>query len=90
MTGDIQQEITVYPNPVKNGIINLHFNNQPTGNYIIRLLDKSGQVMMQKQVKHDDGTAIEIISLNRYIPHGVYQLQINTAPGFFKMIKLIY
>jgi hypothetical protein len=29
--GNIAAEISVYPNPVVNGIINLKFTNQPAG-----------------------------------------------------------
>jgi hypothetical protein len=90
MTGDIQQEITVYPNPVKNGVINLHFNNQPAGNYIIRLLDKSGQVLASKEINHDEGSSTETVSLNKYIPHGIYQLEIATPDYNIKTIKLSF
>ncbi|KAA9034156.1 T9SS type A sorting domain-containing protein, partial [Ginsengibacter hankyongi] len=77
MISNSEPEITVYPNPVKNGIINLHFNNQPAGKYLVRLLNKSGQVILQQQIDHNGSTATEPIPLNKYIPHGIYQLEIN-------------
>ena len=78
--GTHKQEISVYPNPVVNGIINLQLNNQPTGNYNIRLLNKSGQVLMKTQIEHAEVNATEIIPINKDIPHGIYQLVI-TIPG---------
>ena len=80
LTGSTNPEISVYPNPVSNGIISLQLNNQPAGKFGIRLLNKSGQVIMQKQIEHADGSSNETISLDKYAPHGIYQLEI-TKPG---------
>src|SRR5690606_29505538 len=37
-------KITVYPNPITNGVVNVHLINQPSGKYKIRLLNPVGQV----------------------------------------------
>jgi hypothetical protein len=90
MTGDIQQEITVYPNPVKNGVINLHFNNQPAGIYKVSLSDQSGNSILFKQVIHRAGRTIEIIQPDTDIPEGIYQLEIIQPDGSKKTIKVLY
>ncbi len=90
MTGSDKQEISVYPNPVVNGIINLQLNNQPQGKYGIRLLNKSGQIIMQKQIQHAGGNSTETISLDKYISNGAYQLEV-TRPGGMKLnISVVY
>lgn len=40
--------INVYPNPVKNGVINLRFANQPVGMYQLKLVNKLGQIILVK------------------------------------------
>ena len=90
MTGSTHPVISVYPNPVSNGIINLQLDNQPAGNYGIRLLNKSGQVMMQRQVEHAGGSSTEIISLDKYTPRGIYQLEVTKPDGTTSNINVIY
>ena len=90
MIGALKQGITVYPNPVINGIINLHFSNEPAGIYGIRMLNKSGQVITERQIDHAEGTTTEIIPLSKYIPHGFYQLEVMIPDGTIMNIKVIY
>jgi hypothetical protein len=74
--GNENKKIIVYPNPIQNGIINLLFENQPGGMYTIRILNKSGQLILVQQVQHLDGTAIEHIALRKFISQGLYLLEI--------------
>ncbi len=90
ITATISSEITVYPNPVKNGIINLHFTNQPAGNYNIRLLNKSGQVIINREIHHVEGTGTENIQLEKHAPHGIYQLEVTKPEGTQININVIY
>jgi Secretion system C-terminal sorting domain len=86
----IKQAITVYPNPVVNGIISLQLNNQPEGKYAIRLLNKAGQVIMQKQLDYAGGNSTENIHISKYLPHGFYQLEITKPGGDASELKVIY
>jgi len=88
--GNDKQEISVYPNPVVNGIIHLQLNNQPEGNYGIRLLNKSGQTILQKQIQHTGGNGTETISLDKYLPRGMYQLEVTKPDGTKSNINVIY
>ena len=90
MMGSDKQEISVYPNPVVNGIINLHFTNQPAGNYNIRLLNKSGQVIINQEINHAEGTGTENIQLEKRAPHGIYQLEVTKPEGIQININVIY
>jgi hypothetical protein len=84
------QTISIYPNPLANGIIYLHLTNEPEGIYGIRLLNKLGQVIISKQIDHAEGCSIETIRIDKYTRHGVYQLKV-TGPGGIKAdMKVIY
>jgi len=90
MMGSDRPQISVYPNPVVNGIINLQLNNQPQGNYGMRLLNKSGQTIMQKQIQHTGGSSTETISLDKYLPRGMYQLEVTKPDGTKSNINVVY
>ena len=57
-----KQAITIYPNPIQNGIVYLLFENQPGGMYTIRILNKSSQLILVQQVQHLEETYIERIA----------------------------
>ena len=82
------QEITIYPNPVINGIINLQFVNQPIGVYHIRLANKAGQMFVSKEINHPVDIGTEKIEINANAAHGIYDLEI-IKPDKSKVIKKI-
>ena len=88
--GKGKQAISIYPNPVTNGTINLQLTNQPAGEYGIRLLNKMGQVMISKQINHDEGSSTETIQLNKYAAHGIYQLEVTKPDGSIININVMY
>ena len=63
--GKSDPQIMVYPNPVTEGNINLQLVNQPKGTYAIKLINKLGQVMMTKQIKHDEGSSTESMQIDK-------------------------
>ena len=81
LIGSIKPSITVYPNPVKDGIINLQMPGEASGNYAIRLINKAGQEIMSKQIKHLTGSNSEGIELKRFLASGIYQLEITKPDG---------
>lgn len=74
----IKPVVTIYPNPVENGIINLQMNNMPKGIYSIRLINSAGQTILNRQINHAEGTATEKISVNKI--NGSYIVEV-TKPG---------
>src|SRR5436190_1685852 len=54
-----KNHITVYPNPVTNGVINLSFSDLAAGRYKIELLDISGNLVSSKQVNIHNEKQIE-------------------------------
>jgi len=90
LMGNGKPLITVYPNPITNGIINLQFINQPAGKYGIRLMNPLGQIIISKQIQRMDGSNTENIQWNYNLAHGVYQLEVTYPNGDVKIIKLMY
>ncbi len=71
--------VNIYPNPVKNGLINLVLANKPPGVYQLRLLNSSGQSVFSKSVTNSGETNRQSYSLGKY-PRGIYMLELNRAP----------
>jgi hypothetical protein len=90
LIGTDKPVITIYPNPIRNGIINLHFLNLPAGAYGIRLMNQLGQIIVSKQVVRMGGSSTESIQWDYNLSHGIYQLQITLPDGGVKMIKVLY
>jgi hypothetical protein len=88
--GKASGDITVYPNPIVNGNVNLQLTNQPAGVYNVRLLNPLGQVVLTKQITHTEGSSTETIKWDYNFARGVYQLEINRPVGEVKTIKIMY
>lgn len=90
LIGDGRPSITIYPNPIINGIINLHLNNLPAGRYGIRLMNQLGQIIIKKQIERMAGSSIENIQWNYNLAHGIYRLEVTQPDGSMKEIKVLY
>ncbi|MDQ2862089.1 MAG: T9SS type A sorting domain-containing protein, partial [Bacteroidota bacterium] len=90
VVASIKAEIAVYPNPVINNQINLQLNNQPDGNYAVRLFTKAGQLILEKKIPHSAGSNVEPIQLSNYIAHGIYELKVTKPDGNITSINIIY
>jgi ligand-binding SRPBCC domain-containing protein len=82
--------ISVYPNPVANGVLNLQLGNQPEGVYNLRLLNPVGQVLLAKKINHAGGNHSEKINWDHSMPKGVYTLEISNTQTGVKIIKVMY
>jgi hypothetical protein len=81
--------VSVYPNPVINGIINVQLTNQPKGIYTVRLFNNFGQMFHTVQLKHDNGSSTQTIQVNKNIGKGNYQLEVITPDNKKTNTKLI-
>jgi hypothetical protein len=72
------QPISIYPNPVTEGVVNLDFHHKPAGTYSVRLIGDQGQLLMIKSLAHSSG-AKHTILLPKILPNGVYTLEIVDA-----------
>ena len=80
--------ITIYPNPVKGGVVHLHLVNQPAGHYGLRIINKSGQVMAVKEINHATNAGVNNIDIEFNAAQGIYDLEI-TMPDKTKISKKI-
>jgi len=69
-------QLSVYPNPVENHIVQLHFLNQPAGTYSIELINGLGQPVYDGNIEINDANTRKPIKISKAISAGVYQLNV--------------
>ncbi len=89
VVGELTEGVSVYPNPVINGIVNLHLTNQPAGIYEVRLINSVGQIMSSRKIIRAAGNSTETFSISSS-PKGIYQLEVKKPDGNISIIKVIY
>ncbi len=67
--------ITIYPNPVINKMVNVHFHEMDKGIYQLRLINAIGQAVFKQQLTHPGGNATQVMSFGN-LAAGYYKLQI--------------
>jgi Secretion system C-terminal sorting domain len=76
-----EPKMSIYPNPVEDGMVNLHMDNQPQGSYSIQLTNKAGQGMQTETMQVTNSTnMLRTIKLNNTAA-GTYQLTVTDAAG---------
>jgi len=88
--GSMKQDITIYPNPITDGMIHLQLMNQPAGTYGVRLLNKLGQVILSRKISHAEGSSTELIQWDFNLAHGMYQLEVTKPDKSVKSINVLY
>jgi hypothetical protein len=82
----INSSMSVYPNPVKNGIINLFFNNMEKGNYTISLRSSLGQLVFEKKMIHTGGNGYEVIKLIKKLTCGLYEIEVKKDNNSYREV----
>ncbi|PWT75040.1 MAG: hypothetical protein C5B59_09770 [Bacteroidetes bacterium] len=75
----VQVGIQTYPNPVVNTIM-VQFDQNQNGNYLLELVNITGQVMQQRTALLS-GTSITKFDLTSHLPAGVYFLRAKDMKG---------
>ena len=78
---DATPAIAVYPNPVKEGKVNVSFTNKPAGNYNIQMTNSIGQVVYSSRWNVPSGNNNRTIELGNQLASGIYQLRIVSEEG---------
>ena len=81
--------ITVYPNPVTDGILQVQFTRQPKGDYYIFMMNQLGQVVYNSSIKLETKDAVKKIILDSVFPAGVYEVNIVSSGGKNTSQKII-
>ncbi len=77
--GGKNAEFTVYPNPVKDGIINLQMSNVEKGVYTVKIFNNAGQEVANRRIINNGGSATETITLDKGTAKGNYKMQIRNG-----------
>ena len=76
MLGKLTPAVTIFPNPVEGGVMNVQLVNQPKGSYKLRMISKTGQVVYQNSLSHNGGSSSQSVNLPAKSLSGTYQLEI--------------
>ncbi len=86
--GKGKPSISVYPNPVTDGTINVVFNNMKAGLYTARLYNSVGQPIFEKLLTNNQSNTAETIVAGKKLAKAVYQLEVTDQDGNKKIFKL--
>jgi hypothetical protein len=81
--------MVISPNPVINGAIGLQMNNMPIGEYGIKVIDASGQVLLVETINHSTASETRNIFLNNGTAKGVYILEVQLPDNSRTKIKFV-
>ena len=79
--------ISVSPNPVKNGLINLEMSGMTKGNYTLEIVDKLGRVVERQSMIINSVKMYKTIKTNSLIS-GIYSLKLTNGQNFKENIQL--
>ncbi len=74
----LKNGISVYPNPVTNGVVRLSFAEQPSGRYQVQLLDISGRLITSKDVTINDESQLEEFRFPELSVKGNYLIRVSS------------
>jgi hypothetical protein len=78
--------LTIYPNPVRNGQLKIEAKGLTSGNYLLRLFDLKGVLLLSQECS---GTPAmnQMISLPAGLAGGIYSVQLTDKNGYIFFIK---
>jgi phage baseplate assembly protein gpV len=75
-----ESKISIYPNPIIDGNVNLHFNNQPKGNYSVQITNAKGQIIQTEIIQVQNNNTLRLIKVGT-IARGNYQATLMNEAG---------
>ncbi len=75
--------VAVYPNPVKEGKVNLQLTNLSAGNYLVRLYSSVGQQVYSRKLVISQGNSVQSEQLltGNALANGSYELRLTNKEG---------
>lgn len=80
--------LTIYPNPVRNGQLEIEAKGLTSGNYVLRLFDLNGVLMLSKECSGPPAMN-QTINLPARLAGGIYSVQLTDKNGHMFFIKQI-
>jgi hypothetical protein len=78
-TASPNNKISLYPNPVSEGMFRVSFDSDELGRYEIQLVDLTGRILLQKPVAIANKGQVVEIELNRPFAKGMYMVKVLGA-----------
>ncbi len=85
----LKKGISIFPNPVEGNELKLSFNNQPAGNYSIRLIGYSGQQFFKKTIIVSAGFQTNNVEIPHDCYKGNYLLEIINPANERQILPLV-
>ncbi len=84
-----KNNISVFPNPVTNGVVRVSFDNQPAGRYQVQLLDVSGKLISAKEVTISSDVQLEELRMPELSVRGNYFIKVFSESNKVSMTSKI-
>ncbi|MEJ7627812.1 MAG: T9SS type A sorting domain-containing protein [Ferruginibacter sp.] len=76
-----ENKMTVFPNPVTNGVVNLSFKEYSSGRYEIQFMDLSGKLIQERAVYLNSKTQVQELKLPASLSKGNYLVKVVNEAG---------
>ncbi len=82
--------ISIYPNPVTNGIVKLAFEDQPAGRYTAQVFDFDGKLIISQEINVQNKMQVAELKIPEIMSRGTYLVKIlNEANKISSTTKLV-
>lgn len=80
-TGLKAENVSVYPNPVAGGLVNVRFENVPAGKYAVQIISADGKVLQGNTFLVTGNTEVKTLKINSLKKGSVNYLLIRSEEG---------
>jgi hypothetical protein len=84
-----KSQLYVYPNPVTDGVIAIQMNTLPEGAYNVKLVNTTGQVLLNNKIQHVKNRATETVSYPSSVTAGTYQLEVTGPDKTTSVVSVV-
>lgn len=81
--------ISVYPIPIEEGRLQVSLQNQHAGNYSVRMLNASGQIVFNNNWQLFAGNNTRFIQIDKAFSAGNYYLELISSEGVKQVVKVV-
>jgi hypothetical protein len=87
--GNTAASITLTATVISNNSLSLQLNNQPKGQYGVRVLNSVGQQLVKTMFEHQGGNSTQSVSLPYKLTGGIYLLEVKKPDGIKIIEKIV-
>jgi hypothetical protein len=86
----VKNELTIYPNPVRNGIMNIDVSSLRIQNYTYKIINALGQIVDQGTLNLMNNTFGKNVSLKSFVSAGLYTFKIVGEDGDVRTTQVTF